>query len=291
MTKTYSLYELFHGRIGILSTMHGKEKVIAPIMKEELGIEIVVPDNLNTDSFGTFTREIARSGNQLEAAKQKALHGLKLTKEKLAFSNEGSFGPHPFNPYAAINIELVLMLDQEYDLEIVGEAISSSTNFGHKTIKSVEEAMEFAEKAGFPEHGMVIRSSESTKDKKKIRKGIHSKAELEDAVTQMLKKYPFGQAVVETDMRAIHNPTRMNQIKLATEDLIRKIKTLCPSCSTPGFTLSEKKKGLPCIDCGFPTDLVRAHIYTCKKCNTTEEIQFPNGKTNADPSQCLFCNP
>ncbi|MCD8508905.1 MAG: hypothetical protein LRY73_02760 [Bacillus sp. (in: Bacteria)] len=291
MTKTDSLYDIFFGRVGCLATMHQKEQVISPILNEELGIQVIIPDRLNTDEFGTFTGERSRRGDQLEAAKQKALQGLELTGEKLAFASEGSFGPHPYIPYVAMNIELVVMIDLEHDLEIVGEAISHTSNFGQKRIKSVEEGVEFAEKAGFPEHGMIVRSSENTHKKHKIIKGIHSKEELEQAVSLMLKKYPFGQAFVETDMRAMHNPTRMTQIKEATEDLVNKIKHLCPNCSTPGFTLSERKKGLPCMDCGFPTDVIRSHIYSCKKCNAMEEIMFPHGKEKANPSQCMFCNP
>ncbi|MDQ0255712.1 ribosomal protein S27AE [Evansella vedderi] len=285
------IHTIFHGRTGVLATMHEKEKVIAPILERELGIKLMVPTNLNTDNFGTFTREVIRTGNQLEAARLKAKEGLQLTGEKLGFSSEGSFGPHPAIPIAAVNVELVLLIDLENDLEIVGESTSFETNFGHRRINSFEEAYEFAVGAGFPEHGMVVRSSETTEKEEEIIKGITTKKGLKEAVRLMLNQFPFNQAFIEADMRAMYNPTRMKQIEKATHDLIKNINNVCPNCATPGFKLTDQKKGLPCMDCGFPTDLVRSHIYTCRKCGETEEKLFPHGKEKADPSQCMFCNP
>ena len=63
---------LFADRVGVLATMHQKEIVIAPLVEQELGVKVVVPENLDTDAFGTFTREIKRPGDQLEAARLKA---------------------------------------------------------------------------------------------------------------------------------------------------------------------------------------------------------------------------
>lgn len=37
----------------------------------------------------------------------------------------------------------------------------------------------------------------------------------------------YGEAFIETDMRAMHNPTRLKVIKLATEALIKKINSCC----------------------------------------------------------------
>jgi hypothetical protein len=68
MTK----HSLFCDRVGVLATMHQKERVIAPLLERELGIKVVVPQNFDTDAFGTFTREIKRPGDQLQAARLKA---------------------------------------------------------------------------------------------------------------------------------------------------------------------------------------------------------------------------
>ena len=59
--------------------MHGKEKVIVPILESELGVKVILPKNFNSDQFGTFTGDTARTGNQLEAARLKVQSAMKLT--------------------------------------------------------------------------------------------------------------------------------------------------------------------------------------------------------------------
>ena len=63
---------LFINRVAVLATMHHKENVIAPLLKKQLGLEVVVPPNFNTDQFGTFTRDIKRPDTQIVTAKLKA---------------------------------------------------------------------------------------------------------------------------------------------------------------------------------------------------------------------------
>ena len=50
----------FRGRLAVLATMHRKEQAIAPVLEEMLGLRIEVAHGLDTDRFGTFTREIPR---------------------------------------------------------------------------------------------------------------------------------------------------------------------------------------------------------------------------------------
>jgi hypothetical protein len=47
---------IYNNRGAILATMHNKEKVISPLLKEHLGMNVIVTEGLNTDVFGTFTR-------------------------------------------------------------------------------------------------------------------------------------------------------------------------------------------------------------------------------------------
>ena len=89
---------LFKDRIAVLGTMHQKERVIAPLLEKELGIKVTVPENFNTDKFGSFTREIDRPGSQIEAARLKVQQALLLTGENLGIASEGSFAPHPSLP-------------------------------------------------------------------------------------------------------------------------------------------------------------------------------------------------
>lgn len=282
---------LFNNRVGVLATMHKKERVIAPILAKELGIQVIVPANFDTDVFGTFTREVKRMGTQIEAARFKAEKAIAISGETLAFASEGSFGPHPLIPYLSANREIVLLLDKAKNIEIVGEVFSTETNHNHQSVSSVEEAYEFAQKVGFPEHALVVIIGDAQAGKGEIIKGITAEAELVDTVKTSLKKSADGKVHIETDMRAMYNPTRMKNIEKATLDLIEKINQTCPDCAWPGFDAIANKKGLPCELCHLPTHLTLAVIYQCKKCGYTVEKIFPNGRETADPSQCQYCNP
>ncbi|WP_421658744.1 DUF6671 family protein [Leptothermofonsia sp. ETS-13] len=284
-------HPLFTQRIAVLATMHHKEKAIAPILEQELGIQVIVPEGLDTDAFGTFTRDRERPGTQVEAARLKAEKALDLTGETLAIASEGVFAPNPSFPAIPCNRELVLLLDKANQLEIVGQEFSLETNYSHTTVQDFQAALKFAEKVGFPEHGLVVMVSQSAKHPDEIFKGITSERQLLDAVTLALERSPNGTIHLETDMRALYNPTRMAVIEKATLDLVKKINCVCPVCSTPGFELIERRAGLPCGLCGLPTFLTHTALYRCQKCDFSQEIFFPDGMEVADPAQCNYCNP
>jgi len=291
LDKKEVVLSLFQNRLGVLATMHKKEKVISPILEKELGIKIIVPEGFNSDEFGTFTGDIDRMGNQFEAARHKANGVMESYDKTLAFASEGTFGPHPFSPFIPFNREIVLLVDKENELEISGIATTIETNFSHKIVKNFQEAYDFSLSAGFPEHGMVVKVSEFSKDQTEMIKGIITKEELEKAVKFALERSINGEIFIETDMRALYNPTRMKNIEDATRDLVKNILNLCPKCSWPGFKLTDSKKGLPCSWCGLPTELTLSYHYNCKKCGYSEEKLYPNGVEQADPGNCQYCNP
>jgi hypothetical protein len=283
--------KLFNSRVAVLATMHHKEKVISPILEPELGIKVRVPENFNSDVFGTFTREVKRPVNQINAARLKAEKALKLTGETLGIASEGSFAPHPHFPYIYANREIVIFLDTENDLEIIGEAFSTETNFQHQVITNLLEAENFAKQVGFPEHGIVIWFEQPNKNHLEIIKGINTFENLLSSVNFALDHSLECQVHLETDMRALYNPLRMQNIAKATHDLLNKLNSYCPNCSLPGFSITEKIPGLPCEICDQPTPLIRAVIYQCQKCGFSREKLFPHGKEFADPAQCIYCNP
>ena len=45
----------------------------------------------------------------------------------------------------------------------------------------------------------------------------------------------YKSVYTETDMRSVFNPTRINVIEKANEQLVEKIKSVCPNCKIPGF--------------------------------------------------------
>ncbi|MFP4016817.1 MAG: DUF6671 family protein [Halanaerobiales bacterium] len=291
LDKKKIIHSFFKDRTGVLATKHKKEEVIAPILEKELGVKIIVPENFDTDKYGTFTRDIERMGNQLEAARHKAEAAMDVTDKSLGFSSEGTFGSHPIVPFLPFNREIVLLLDRETGLEVVGVATTSETNNNHRYVNTFQEAYEFSLKAGFPDHGVVIKVREHIRDQSEMIKGITNKEELKEAFDFILKKSDSGEIFIETDMRALYNPKRMKNIAEAARDLVEKIYKLCPKCSWPGFELIERKKGLPCEWCGNATELILSVIYRCKKCGYEEERFYPKGKEKADPGSCQYCNP
>jgi Zn finger protein HypA/HybF involved in hydrogenase expression len=278
-----------HNRFAVLATMHRKEQAIAPLLEQELGIKTIVPPNLNTDIFGTFTRNVKRLGTQIEAARAKAVKAIDLTGETLAIASEGSFRPHPVIPYLAVNCEIVLLLDQSHGLELVGQAISTATNYRHQLVESLQQAQQFAQEVGFPEHGLVVMGGDSLTQEAPIIKGITSEEQLADAFEVALRH--SSKVHLETDMRALYNPSRMKVIHKATQDLLRKIAQTCPQCSYPGFDIVERKPGLPCGLCHQPTQLTLFAVYRCEHCGFTKEELFPDGRSTVDPGECEYCNP
>lgn len=282
---------LLQNRVAILATKHEKERVIAPLFAKTFNMRVLVPNDFNSDRFGTFTREIKRLGTQIETAKLKAESALEMMGGSLAIASEGSFYPHPSFPFISCNREVVLLLDKDNDLMTYGEEISLQTNHNHKTVKNIEEALAFAEEIGFPDHGLVVMFDQKVQSEEQIFKGITSQALLIEKLGFVLEKSSSKTAHLETDMRAMYNPTRMNVIEKATHNLIQKLNQLCPQCDFPGFDVVERRSGLPCALCHAPTPLIMAETYQCQHCDFQEERLFPNKGKAADPSQCLYCNP
>lgn len=281
------MHKLFKGRKIIVATKHQKENVIAPILKKELGLECIVSQDLDTDVFGTFTGEIERLNDPVETARLKCLKAMELSGCDIAISNEGSFGLHPTIFFVHADSEIVLLIDKKNKLEFIVREISTKTNFNGCEIKSYKQLQEFAKAALFPSHGLILRKSKDFKED--IYKGITQSKDLEKAYTVLMDKY--GSVYAETDMRALYNPTRMEVIENAVQKLVTKIKTLCPKCNAPGFSIIEAKPGLKCESCGAPTRSTLLHILSCQSCGFTEEKMHPRGKFYEDPMYCDICNP
>ncbi len=286
-----ALSSFFANRVAVIATMHHKEQVIAPLVESALEVRTTVPPSFNTDSFGTFTRESERPADQLTTARLKAEAALKLTGETLAIASEGSFGPHPQIPFVACNRELVVLYDREHQLEVVGEVLSTQTNYQSQTVQSPQAALAFAQSAGFPEHGMVVMRAADPTPKGAFAKGITTETDLLQAVAAVLDQSPEQKAHIETDMRALHNPTRMAVIAQATQNLIETLAQHCPNCNYPGFSIVQRRPGLPCSLCKAPTLLTLSVLYCCQHCQFQQEEKFPDSLYFADPARCFYCNP
>ena len=269
-----------------LLTQHGKETVIAPVLAEQLGCRVEKVDGFDTDLLGTFTRDIAREGSQLDAARKKARIGMELSGLSIGLASEGSFGTDPFTGMLPWNRELLIWIDDRLGIEVIANS-AGKTNFSHRLVESWEEAADFARSAGFPEHHLVVRPEDENHPE--LRKGLADWPSLEDAVTWALNFAPNRRAFVETDMRAFANPTRLENIRLAAVDLGRRLSSFCPACSAPGFALAGQVRGLPCEDCGTPTNEVKADIHRCVRCE--HQMLVEREREYASARYCDYCNP
>ena len=281
------LHHMSETRTLLIATMHGKETVIGPILEKEFGWACMAPEGFDTDRFGTFSGEVERELSPLEAAERKCLAAHELTGCDLVLASEGSFGPHPVIGFVPADEELLVLRDFEKGLTIRARAVSTDTNFGGQLCHHMREVTEFAERALFPSHALILRKDRD--DILHLEKGISDPARLEKLSGKLLQR--FGQVFVETDMRAMHNPTRQQVIAEATRKLAERIRCECPACGTPGYSVVESRSGLPCRECGFPTRSIRLHIYGCGKCGHRSEKAFPYGKEKEEALYCDRCNP
>ncbi|KUR72527.1 hypothetical protein AQZ52_04600 [Novosphingobium fuchskuhlense] len=282
--------DLCNGAQAILATMHGKERAIAPLAGRFLGLDVAVATGLDTDAFGTFSREIERAGTPRDAARAKIAAAFRLHPEaRVGIASEGSFGPHPGLPFAALDRELVLLIDRASGRELIGHHATMATNFAHRTVADIEAGLAFAARAGFPAHGVIVMGVSDGKPAPQLGlfKAIDTEASLSTALGRILAL--TGEAHIETDMRAHRNPRRMRAIRRAMLDLVRRSRSLCPICAWPGFAITKRAAGLPCAWCASPTPQTRAEVWTCEGCGYTEER--PVRAATADPMHCEACNP
>ena len=278
---------MFAKRHLLIATKHQKEKVIAPAFKKAFGVIPTLAKDFDTDQFGTFSGEVERKKSPLETAKAKALAALAQSNCELAIASEGSFGPHPSIPFVACDEEFLILIDQKHGLEISASSLSMNTNYASALIEDEASLLAFAEKARFPSHALILKVK-ANKELKVI-KGIVEKEELLNSFRQLSKD---GKEIrVETDMRALFNPSRMEVIATTTDLLIEKLRSTCPKCNTPGFWCTQKIAGLACGLCGNPTKGIKSEIWACQKCGFKEERTNPDRKIKEDPAYCDFCNP
>jgi hypothetical protein len=277
---------MFKGRKLLIATRHGKERVISPILERELGVMCIVPQGFDTDKFGTFSGEVKRLETAIVTARQKCLEAMSEFGVDLAVSSEGSFGSHPFIPFAQANEEVILLKDLRNDLEIIARTITTETNFAVGKVSNEAQLESFLNKVGFPQHGVILKPGTQARTWKKCSGDLGS---IKLKLNKMLQS--TAEVQIETDMRAMRNPTRMKTIEAATEKLVEKIKSICPQCGTPGFSVTEFQEGLPCKLCYQPTRSSLWNKSVCKRCAYELISMYPLGRKTEDPMYCDACNP
>lgn len=275
----------WEGRAIALLTQHHKERVVGPALAR-LGARVAPVTDFDTDTLGTFTREIPRPGTQVEAARRKARIGLERAGLSAGLGSEGAFGPDPLG-LGPWNVEVLVLVDDALGVEVVGRAAGPAI-CAQEPVSSLPALQRFAARAGFPDHALVLRPDgpEGTP----IRKGLRDPDALRAAWEETVARSASGRVFVEHDLRAHVHPTRMERIAEAAADLVARLRSPCPACAAPGFWAVAHLPGRPCALCRAPTRLPRGERRGCVRCDHVEEVLWPD-LPPADPGRCDLCNP
>ena len=306
---------IYESQSAVLGTMHNKQVAVGPALREGLGIKVVVPPNIDTDVLGTFTGEITRRGSMHDAALAKARFALRTTGLSLALASEGSYGPHPYAPFVPVGLELLVLVDSDRELVISESMMCGAVNFSHLICVPGDDISSFLERIGFPEQGLAVRPNQldspqpqtleamrralsnwaGRRTKAQSYPGLYKEIRVYDdlvwAVRHAASFSLDGRAMIETDMRAHQNPTRMLALGELARRLVKRVATPCPQCASPGFGETDPENGLPCEACSTPTSQVNKEVFSCPACRHTEKRPRADGKLVSDPMWCSLCNP
>lgn len=280
----------YRDRTAALATKHDKQRALALPFRWGAGLSLRVPEALDTDLLGTFAGEIERTGTPGEVVRRKARLGMAAENLPLGLASEGSFGPHPLMPFVPSDFELLVFVDDIKGFSVMEEIVTHETNYAREECATLHEVVTFANRVGFPSHGLIVRTVGNA-DTALIRKGIVTDDQLARAFSEAIGTSPMGRATVETDMRAHLNPTRMRVLRRLGARLVRRLRTICPRCDCPGFGRTGSERGLPCSDCGEPTEMTLHEIHACPRCAERRHQPRADGQTSASPQHCPFCNP
>ena len=278
----------YQGKDVALATLHGKERVIAPVFRRQLGARVVIAA-VDTDSLGTFSGEIERTASPGQVVLAKARMGMTALGVPRGIATEGSFGPHPAIPFLVIHHELVAFIDEEAGVEIVEQQFFHRSIYDSIEVRSILEAQEFLKKNRFGRYGVIVQARD--RDACPAIKGIRSMDELDVAVQQIKIVTGCSSVRLLTDMRAHMNPLRMWRIRGLAQALARRLGECCPACAAPGWGQTGREGGLRCRDCGARTEATQALIYSCSACSFKQRVPRPDGKRFASARECPLCNP
>lgn len=271
--------------------MHAKEIAISPWVKDILGGRLIVPAGLDTDQFGTFSGDVTRDGTMGEIAVRKAEMGMRLSGLDLGIASEGTYGSHPFLPFVPGGMELLVFIDQTRNLKVFESMVDDAPCFDHIHVSNIDELSGFLKRVGFPDQGLVVSAGRLPDPSSPIVKGITTKHRLAEAITSVQDAHGSARVLVQTDMRANYNPSRMKTLAKLAEKLCSRLATPCPNCDQPGFGRAIPASGLPCAECGSLTSLSNGHHITCDACTYSEHVERADRLQKADPRYCPECNP
>jgi hypothetical protein len=270
-----------------LTTKHEKLKLIKPAFDQYIGCELI-EINLDTDQLGTFTGEIERKAPPRETAIQKARLGMNAGGLPIGIASEGSVGADSVIGFFNSNVEQLVLVDDEHNLVISESYRSFDILAATITITPDQDISEFLKKADFPNHRLIVRPN--SKEKSSSIKGINGRDLLLEAIKKSAEVSPDGSVVIESDLRAMHSPSRAKNIERVAQLLAVRVSQLCPECQLPGWGPIGYETGLNCRECKFENPhAIRQEKLGCVKCKY--ERLGAVVATSLNPAQCDFCNP
>ena len=279
--------DYFRGKQLHIVSKHRKQDCFEPALNGQLGFVCDTVSAVDTDLLGTFSGEVERTLAPLDCAREKCRQALAYCGDGYLLASEGSFGAHPTLGWVASGEEWLVFYDIKEAFEVMVRNTTLDTCFYGESLVNVEQCLQFLHKVDFPNQGIILKNARE--NAQVICKNLHTHQEVLDKVTEWiaLGASPY----IETDMRAMHNPTRRQHLTQMGHLLADALSSICTACGWYGFSVTSVERGLPCGWCGNATESVLAENYTCKKCNHSESKKFPRGKEQENPQFCNYCNP
>ena len=269
-----------------MGTMHGKERQVAPAFDHELGALVIAPNGIDTDQFGTFTGEVARTRTPMAAATAKARLAMCAAGVRYGLASEASY--HAWLGMLPLHEEVLVFVDDTRGIQVAEGVRVPGTPGAPCPVDGGDDAVVAARAFGFPHQGAAVKASVAGRIRV-VGKGITDTRELIDAVNAAVAAADPGQAWLEPDLRAHHNPSRRDVIVTLANRLASRLATPCPRCGCPGYGKVAVREGLPCDACGCPTSLVAADIHGCPACDHLDAVARTGAL--AEPRFCPECNP
>ena len=270
-----------------LATKHGKLAQIAPAFEERLGWEVLLAD-IDTDEFGTFDGSTPRLHSPKETVLAKARAGAEFLGTRFGLASEGTIGHHPSYPLSTSDHELIGFVDLELGTELVVSHVSPTISAARLELAKDGELPDLDALFDLPNHALIIKAL--LPQEEIVHKGITSATEAAKILADLVAKPGFDKAIVESDFRAMHSPSRQRNIEACARLAAERLSTLCPACNYFGWGVKKHIFGLQCRVCGSANQhLAKAEVFGCLKC--THEVTRESARASAEPALCLICNP
>ena len=176
-------------------------------------------------------------------------------------------------------------VDEELDIQ-VHETVKSNEIIAFTTTTQKMDLGVFLKKADFPNHALIVKPQLG----KGAIKGVRTLQELEEAILKSRDASSNGEAIIESDLRAMSSPSRQKNISAVALKLAQRMSRTCPECSVPGWGLKSYVRGVECSECGeVSEEAARQELLGCVACEFTALGAVIN--LTLDPSRCMSCNP